>query len=100
MSETTSMNIVIDKELKEQAEAFFNDLGINMSSVFSIFVRESMQQGDALFYSPENMARLLSSIQEAEEGQFATKTLDELRTLEGLAGSEEIAQCYGHYGDK
>jgi len=92
MAATTNLNIRIDKELKEQAEVFFNELGLNMSSAFNIFVRQSLRQGKIPFelsvvsdpfYNPGNMAVLRHSIQEANEGKFVTKTLDELRVMEG-----------------
>ena len=91
MAETTNLNIGIDKELKEQAEVFFNELGLNMSSAFNIFVRQSLRQGKIPFelsivsdpfYSSTNMAVLRQSIQEANDGKFITKTLDKLRTME------------------
>jgi DNA-damage-inducible protein J len=91
MSETTSLNIRIDKDLKKQAEVFFSELGLNMSSAFNIFVRQSLRQGkipfeislaDDPFYSLTNMTVLHQSIQEANEGKFVTKTLDELRAME------------------
>ena len=91
MAETTNLNIRIDKDLKEQAEVFFNELGLNMSSAFNIFVRQSLRQGKIPFelslatdnfYSAANMAVLRKSIREAEEGKFVTKTLDELTALE------------------
>ena len=91
MAETTNLNIRIDKELKERAEVFFNELGLNMSSAFNIFVRQSLRQGKIPFelsivadpfYSSTNMAVLRQSIQEANEGKFITKTLDELRSME------------------
>ena len=91
MAETTNLNIRIDKELKEQAEAFFNELGLNMSSAFNIFVRQSLRQGKIPFelsivadpfYSSTNMEVLRRSVQEANEGKFVTKTLSELRAME------------------
>ncbi|MDR0221468.1 MAG: type II toxin-antitoxin system RelB/DinJ family antitoxin [Lachnospiraceae bacterium] len=91
MAETTNLNIRIDKELKERAEVFFNELGLNMSSAFNIFVRQSLRQGKIPFelsiasdpfYSSTNMAVLYKSMQEADEGNFVTKTLDELRAME------------------
>ena len=91
MPETTNLNIRIDKELKEQAECFFRELGLNMSSAFSIFVRQSLRQGKIPFeislaadpfYSSTNMAVLRKSIQEANEGKLITKTIDELRAME------------------
>jgi len=91
MAKTTNLNIRIDAELKEQAEVFFGELGLNMSSAFNIFVRQSLRQGKIPFelsivadpfYSSTNMAVLRQSIQEANEGKFITKTLDELRAME------------------
>jgi len=91
MAETTNLNIMIDKELKEQAEIFFSELGLNMSSAFNIFVRQSLRQGKIPFelslvadpfYSSTNMTALRQSILEANEGKFVTKTLDELRSME------------------
>jgi DNA-damage-inducible protein J len=91
MPETTNLNIRIDKELKEQAEFFFGELGLNMSSAFNIFVRQSLRQGKIPFelslvsdpyYSPVNMAVLRQSIQEANEGKFVIKTLAELQAME------------------
>jgi len=49
MTESTNLNIRIDKELKEQAEYFFSELGLNMSSAFNIFVRRSLRQGKIPF---------------------------------------------------
>ena len=91
MAETTNLNIRIDKELKEQAELFFGELGLNMSSAFNIFVRQSLRQGKIPFelsivadpfYSSTNMAVLRQSIQEANEGKIIPKSLDELRAME------------------
>ena len=49
MAETTNLNIRIDRELKNQAEIFFKELGLNMSSAFNIFVHQSLQQGKIPF---------------------------------------------------
>ena len=91
MVETTNLNIRIDKELKAKAEYFFGELGLNMSSAFNIFVRQALREGripfeisivQDPFYSSANMAVLHKSIQEAKEGKFVTKTLDELQAME------------------
>ncbi|MDR2935093.1 MAG: type II toxin-antitoxin system RelB/DinJ family antitoxin [Candidatus Adiutrix sp.] len=91
MSETTNLNIRINKDLKEKAEALFSELGLNMSSAFNIFVRQALRERKIpfeislardTFFSPENLAVLRKSIQEAREGKFVTKTLDELRAME------------------
>lgn len=55
MAETANLNIRIDVELSV---------------------------ADDPFYSPANMAALRKSVQEADEGKFVVKTLDELRAME------------------
>ena len=47
----TNLNIRIDKELKEQAEVFFNELGLNMTTAFNIFVRQSLRQEEYLTHT-------------------------------------------------
>ena len=49
MADTTNLNIRMDKKLKEQAEVFFGELGLNMSTAFNIFVRQSLRQGKIPF---------------------------------------------------
>lgn len=44
MSETTNLNIRIDRELKEEAERIFNALGMNISTAFNVFVRQAVRQ--------------------------------------------------------
>jgi len=91
MAETANLSIRIDKELKEQAELFFSELGLNMSSAFNIFVRQSLRQGKIPFeisitsdpfFCSANMAVLRKSIKEANEGKFITKTLEDLQAME------------------
>lgn len=91
MAETTNVNIRIDKDLKDQAEVFFSELGLTMTSAFNIFVRQSLRQGKIPFeislatdpfYSPVNITALRRSIQEADEGKFVIKTMDELKAME------------------
>jgi DNA-damage-inducible protein J len=93
MPDTTNLNIVIDKELKERAEVFFGEMGLTMTGAFNIFVRQSMRQGKIPFeisvatppdpfYGPENMKALRQAMQEISEGKVVTKTLDELKAME------------------
>lgn len=43
MGETTSVNLRIEKELKQQAELLFASLGINMTTAINIFLRQSVR---------------------------------------------------------
>ena len=50
MSTTTvNLSIRMDKELKEQAESLFSELGMNMTNAFTVFVRQSVRQGKIPF---------------------------------------------------
>lgn len=41
---TTNLNIRIDRDVKEQAEELFNELGLNMTSAVNIFLRTSIRE--------------------------------------------------------
>jgi DNA-damage-inducible protein J len=92
MAKTTNLNIRIDKDLKEQAEVFFAELGLNMTTAINVFVRQSLRQRKIPFeisiepdpfYGAANMEVLRRSINEANEGKFITKSLGELKAMEG-----------------
>ena len=46
---TTNISIRMDSELKAQADALFNELGMNLSTAFNIFVRQSLREGGIPF---------------------------------------------------
>lgn len=39
---TTNINVRIDNELKQEAEALFNDLGLNMSAAITMFLKSAV----------------------------------------------------------
>ena len=41
---TTNISIRMDNKLKEEAEKLFNKLGMNLSTAFNIFVRQSLRE--------------------------------------------------------
>ena len=44
-SSTTNISIRMDTNLKTQADALFGELGMNLSTAFNIFVRQSLREG-------------------------------------------------------
>jgi len=44
MTELTSLNIKIDRNLKLEADALFHALGMTLSSAINIFVRQAVQE--------------------------------------------------------
>ena len=42
---TTNISIRMDADLKAQADALFTELGMNLTTAFNIFVRQSLREG-------------------------------------------------------
>ena len=42
---TTNISIRMDSDLKAQADALFGELGMNLSTAFNVFVRQSLREG-------------------------------------------------------
>ena len=80
------VNIRIDDDLKVRADNIFNELGLNMTTAFTMFIRQTIRQGgipfkvttrDNPFYSDENMKVLRKSIQDVKEGKLTAHELIE-----------------------
>ena len=41
---TTNITMRIDEDLKAQAEELFNDLGFNMTSAFTVFIKQALRE--------------------------------------------------------
>ena len=75
MAETINVTIRLDREVKEQAERMFNDFGMNLSTAFNIFARQSLRQGRIPFeiydpfYNEKNQVELNRRIADIEAGK-------------------------------
>ena len=65
MNESVNVNIRVNRELKENAENLFGELGMNLTTALNIFMRQAVRQGGIPFlvqtdpfYSESNMAHL------------------------------------------
>ena len=78
MAETINVTIRLERDVKEQAERMFNDFGMNLSTAFNIFVRQSLRQGRIPFeiydpfYNEKNQAELSRRIADIEAGRNLT----------------------------
>lgn len=45
MASSTNISIRMDSDLKAQADALFGELGMNITTAFNIFVRQSLREG-------------------------------------------------------
>lgn len=46
---TTNISIRMDTDLKTQADALFAELGMNLTTAFNVFVRQSLREGKIPF---------------------------------------------------
>ena len=65
---TTNITIRMDSELKTRAEHLFDELGMNMSTAFNIFVRQALREGGIPFRITADTPNreTLKAMQEAE----------------------------------
>lgn len=75
----------MDETLKKQLEAVFENIGMNMTTGFTVIAKGIVRQGGIPadyvsdpFFSEANQERLAQSIQHAEEGKLIHKTPEEL----------------------
>lgn len=73
---STSITIRMDEDLKKQAEALFEDMGMNMTTAYTIFTKAAVRQGKIPFevagdpfYSEVNQTRLKRAIEQLEAGK-------------------------------
>lgn len=49
MSQTTNINIRMDSQLKKEFEQFCKDVGMNMSTAFTLFAKKTIQENKIPF---------------------------------------------------
>lgn len=84
----TLVNFRMDSDLKKKMECICNDIGMNLSTAFTIFAKRFVRENgmpfsvDAdPFYSDANMKFLEESIAQLDSGKTVVKTLDELEKM-------------------
>lgn len=73
----TTINIRIDEDLKKEMENLFHEFGMSTTTAFTIFAKAVVRErripfeiaAPDQFYNETNVARLLSSIQQLNQGQ-------------------------------
>lgn len=85
---TTNVTIRMDENLKRRAEQLFDEMGMNMTTAFTIFAKTAVRQQKipfeiALdpFYSEANQVRIQESLGQLERGQVIVKTMEELEAM-------------------
>lgn len=75
VNQTINVTIRLDREVKENAEKLFGDFGMNLSTAFNVFVRQSLRQGKIPFeiydpfFSEKNQMELARRVADVEAGR-------------------------------
>lgn len=82
------VNFRMDAELKKKMEQACRDMGMSMTTAFTIFATKVAREQRIPFeinvdpfYSEANMERLERSIQKMERGEVISKSLEELKGI-------------------
>ena len=65
---TVNVTIRMDKKLKQQADELFTDLGMSLSTAFTVFVKQSIREQSIPFTIKRNLnAETINAMKEVEE---------------------------------
>jgi DNA-damage-inducible protein J len=85
----TAVNIRMDANLKKNLEKTCKELGMNVTTAFTIFAKKVVREQRIpfevtvdKFYSESNMRAIDAAIAELEQGKVVVKTMEELRAME------------------
>ena len=87
---TTNISIRMDSDLKAQADALFGELGMNLSTAFNIFVRQSLRDGGIPFEislnqpNKETIAAMLEAERIAKKEHIPHKCTSHLYRTDSL----------------
>ncbi len=73
----------VDENLKKQADVLFSELGLNMSTAFNIFLRQSVREQQIPFQVSKNVpnAQTLAAIDAAEKDDDVYGPFDSVSSL-------------------
>ena len=89
MANTTLVNIRMDCDLKADMESTCRELGMSMTTAFTIFAKKMSRERRVPFevsvdpfFSDSNREALAESARQLEQGKVVIKTIEELEALE------------------
>lgn len=84
----TLVNIRMDEDLKKNMENICQELGINMTTAFTIFAKKMSREKRIPFdvsidpfYSQSNLSAIDESFEQIKNGKVVVKTIEELEAL-------------------
>ena len=91
MSEMTNVNIRMDKELKKQFETFCNDVGMSMTTAFTIFANKVVREYRIPFEVSAEMpnAETRKALDDARKGIGLSKAYNSVEELMEALNAED-----------
>ena len=88
----TSITIEMSDEFRQRAEDFYSKKGLALSDAIIGLITQDIdddedldrpysEEEDALLYSEKNVAKILKSVKQIEEGNFREISIEELRAM-------------------
>lgn len=87
----TTVSLRIDDKTKKELDAMCEEMGMNISTFFMIYVKRALRDRKIPFeivapidpfYSKQNMEHIEASSQQIKEGKVVVKTIQELEAME------------------
>ena len=82
MNQQINVNIRMDKNVKEQADKLFNELGFNFTTAINAFVKQSLRERAIPFYikadNPENGRTVLKTAYQNAQAQSVINGTDNI----------------------
>ena len=78
-----NVTLRVDEDLKKQAEVLFSELGLNLTTAFNIFLRQSVREQQIPFHVTKNIpnAVTLAAMDAAEKGEDLYGPYDSISDL-------------------
>lgn len=93
MANTVNVTLRLDRNLKSSAEQMLDEVGMNLSTAITVFLKQMVRKGcipfkieaDS-FWSDRNQERIAESLRQLNEGNIVVKTSQELEAMENGQG--------------
>ena len=87
---TTNLNIRTDKEVKDQADKIFNELGLNMTTAINIFLRSAIREHGIPFAVKLDVPNETTAAAIEEGRRIASDT-----SVKGFSGIDDLRKEMG-----
>ena len=78
---TVNVTLRVDKELKEQADALFEDMGLSLNTACRMFLKRAVQEQRIPFEVRRPDRKTRKALADAEQGKDVSKSFDTVEDL-------------------